>query len=145
MTKLTATHSWSGLYDFMRLFLNEGIGIQDGCQCYSIISPIKMMLYCRMINHHIATGIVKICHNKQFLYLAGVFMADKNVNIEALVSCMTPMVIFLCHLLIVECYGRKAVENGVKYWYHKQSLLTNIPSHLVFWWLCRRTISLSLT
>ena len=28
---------------------------------------------------------------------------------------MIPRVIFNCHLLIVECYGRKAVEYGVKY------------------------------
>ena len=30
-------------------------------------------------------------------------------------SCMTPRVIFNCHLLIVEFYGHKAVEYGVKY------------------------------
>ena len=28
---------------------------------------------------------------------------------------MPPRVIFSCHLLIVECYGHKAVEYGVKY------------------------------
>ena len=115
MTKLTATHSWSGLYNFIRLFFNEGIRIQDGCQCYSIISPIKMMLCCWMINHHKTTGIVKKCHNKQFLSLVWVFMADDIVNNEPLVMHDSHGAFLNCHLLIGECYGHKAVEYGVKY------------------------------
>ena len=71
MTKLTDTHSWSGLCDFKRFFFRMCIRIQDECRCYSIISAIKMMLYCWMINHHKTTGIVKKCRNKQLLSLCG--------------------------------------------------------------------------
>ena len=148
MTKLTATRSWSGLYDFMRLFFSEGIRIQDGCQCYSVISPIKMMMYCWMSNHHKTTGIVNKCHNKQFLSLVWVFMANNNVTNEPLVSCMTPRVIFNCHLLIVECDGHKAVEYGVKYnliLFPQTIFIGNILAHLVFWVPCWRTISFLLT
>ena len=108
MTILTATHSWSGLYECMRLFFNEGIIIRDGCQWYSIISDMKMMLYCWMINDYKTTSIVKKCRNKQFLSLVWVVMADKNVDNESLV-------ILNCHLLIVESYGHKAVEYRVTY------------------------------
>ena len=99
MTKLPAIHSWSGRYNFMRFFFNEGIRIQDGYQWYSIISAIKMMLYCWMINHHKTTGIVKKCRNKQFLSLVWVFMADNNVNNEPLVMHDSQG-----HFLIVICW-----------------------------------------
>ena len=106
MTKLTAIHSWSGRYDFMRFFFNEGIIIQDGYQWYPIISAIKMM-YCWMINHHKTTGIVKKCRNKQFLSLLSLFYLFGHAWL--------PGSFLNCHLLIMECYGHKAVEYGVKY------------------------------
>ena len=114
MTKLTATHFWSGLYNFIRLFFNEGIRIQVGCQCYSIISPTKMMLYCWMINHHKTAGIVKNATTNSFYLLCG-SLWQTTLLIMKLWPCMTPMGIFNCHLLIGEYYGHKAVEYGVKY------------------------------
>ena len=77
------------------------------------------MLYCWMINYYKTTGNVKKCQNKQFLSLVWVVMADKNVKNESLV-------ILNCHLLIVECYGHKAVEYGVKY-----NLI--LVSQTIFW------------
>ena len=53
-------------------------------------------------------GIVKKSSNKQFLSLVWVGMADIIVNNES-------SVILNCHMLIVECYGHKDVEYGVKY------------------------------
>ena len=81
----------------------------------------------------------KKCRNKQFLSLVWVVMADKKVNNESLVS-------LNCHLLIVECYGLKAVEYGVKYnlILVSQTIFIDILAHLVFWGLCYRTISFSL-
>ena len=98
----------------MRLLFNEGIRIQDGCQCYSIISAIKMMLCGWMINHHKKTGIVKNAETNSFYLLCG-SLWQITMLIMNLWSCRTPMVIFDCHLLIVECYGNKVVEYGVKY------------------------------
>ena len=67
-----------------------------------------MIQYFWMINHH-KTGIVKKSHNKQFQSLVWVFMADNNVDNEPLVMHDSQGHFFNCHLLIVECYGHKAV------------------------------------
>ena len=61
-----------------------------------------------MINHHKTAGIVKKCHNKQFLSLVYIFIADSNVDNELLVMHDSQGHFLNCHLLLVECYGHKA-------------------------------------
>ena len=96
-----------------------------------------------MNNYFKTIGSVKICHNKQFLTLIWVFMANINVNNQPLVihdpQGHFQRQIMEYQLQIVECYGHKAVEYGEKYCFILVSqifLLTNILAHLVFWGLC---------
>ena len=53
-------------------------------------------------------------HNKEFLTRVHVFMAKNNVDDEPLVINDSQGHFLKCQLLIVECYGHKAVEYGEK-------------------------------
>ena len=90
----------------MRLFFNECIIIQDGCQCYSIISAIKMMLYYWMISHHKQLVLSK---KKQFLSLVWVFMVDNNVNNEPLI--LVSQTIFVDKCSCPSCILRTLLKN----------------------------------
>ena len=106
MTKLTATHSWSGLYDLMRLFFR--------IQCYPIISAIQCcctvwwstMIKQLVLSENAATNIFYILWGS----LWQITMLIMNFG-----HAWLPASFLNCQLLIVECYGHKAVEYGVKY------------------------------
>ena len=84
------------------VLFSEGPKSEDGCQSWLLI-----------VTTYIALLIT--FHNKQFLILVWVFMANNNVNNEALGRTWLPGPFLKCRLRVVECFGYMAVENGKTY------------------------------
>ena len=81
------------------VLFSEGPKSEDGCQSWLLI-----------VTTYIALLIT--FHNKQFLILVWDFMANNNVNNEALGGTRLPGPFLKCRLRKVECFGYMAVENG---------------------------------
>ena len=108
------------------VLFSGGLKIEDGCQSWMLIVTTYIVLLITF-------------HNKQFLIIVWAFMANNNVNNEALGGTWLPGPFLKCQLRSVECFGYMAVEmvkHIAWYWYHKQFLLTNILAHLVTWGFC---------
>ena len=84
------------------VLLSEVLSIEDSCQSWLLIVTTYIVLLITF-------------HNKQFLILVWVFMANKNLNNEAFVGTWLPGSFLKCHLRIVECFGYTAIGSGKTY------------------------------